>query len=158
MVQATCWARECHAKLTSKCTGYLQTNGGSKQFHCCKGSLQQEADHKTSQADLIDHQRPATELSHQTSISLLGQSLLQRNSYRRTPVKKLEKDLHCKAVGESKWGNYSCDLPENCSFHWWWFTDQPRQKGRQKSRVVMGAVLKCSLYFYQCVNYFFLLY
>lgn len=54
-VQDTCWARDHHAQLTSKCTGYLQTNGGSKQFHCCKGSFQQEADQETSQADLIDH-------------------------------------------------------------------------------------------------------
>lgn len=111
-VQDTCWARDHHAKLTSKCTGYLQTNGGSKQFHCCKGSFQQEADQETSQADLIDHRRPVIEFSPQTSISLLSQSLLHRNSYRRTSVKKPEKDLHFKGVSESRRKNYTCDSPE----------------------------------------------
>lgn len=114
---ATCWAREHHTKLTSKRTGYLQTNGSSKQYHCCQGSFQQESDQKTSQADLIDHQRPATELSCHTSISLVGQTLWQRNSYRRTSVKKPEKDLNFKAVGESRWRNYSCDSRENKTVH-----------------------------------------
>lgn len=111
-VQDTCWARDHHTKLTSKCTGYLQTNGGSKQFHCCKGSFQQEADQETSQADLIDRRRPVIEFLPQTSISLLSQSLLHRNSYRRTSLKKPEKDLHFKGVSESRWKNYTCDSPE----------------------------------------------
>lgn len=107
VVQAT-----CRAKLTSSRTGYLPTNGGSKQFPCCKGSFQQEADQKTPRADLIDHQRPAIELSCQASISLLGQS-----HYRETVLKDLCEEAGGRPAFQSsgwvKVGKYSCDSPEN---------------------------------------------
>lgn len=49
-------------------------------------------------------------------------------------MKKLEKDPHFKAVGQSRWENYSYDSPEKKTVHFTWeelLTNLGRRGGRR---------------------------